>query len=367
MKTVIQEFAVGTWYILQMAHLSSGQLVKYKKLCICSGGTPKLIAENHPHVLGIRDTESVQLFQNRLKDASRIILVGNGGIATELVYELEGIQVIWVLKDKSMTATFVDPGAGQFFLHQVNAPKKKETISKRQQFNLSGFQTLTPLSALLSPRKESKETWPLYVELTNGKIYGCDFLVSATGVIPSFPKVLSKVTELKVSPEDVGIMVDKEMRTSVADVFAAGDVCTPAWQRSPLWFQMRLWTQARQMGHHAANCMVASFKNEQGHTWSDFAFEVFAHMTQFFGFKVVLLGLFNGQGLGTDYEVLLRVTKGEEYVKAILKDGKLKGAILIGDTNLEETFENLLLNQMDLSPFKDDLLNPNIDIEDFFD
>ena len=73
-----------TWYILQTAHLSNGQLVKYKKLCICSGGAPKLIAENHPHVLGIRDTESVQLFQNRLKDASRVILVGNGGIATEL-------------------------------------------------------------------------------------------------------------------------------------------------------------------------------------------------------------------------------------------------------------------------------------------
>lgn len=27
--------------------------------------------------------------------------------------------------------------------------------------------------------------WPVYVELTNGKIYGCDFLVSATGVTPN--------------------------------------------------------------------------------------------------------------------------------------------------------------------------------------
>ena len=43
------------------------------------------------------------------------------------------------------------------------------------------------------------------------------------------------------------------------------------------------------------------------------------------------------------------------------------GAILIGATNLEETFENLILNKMDLTPFKEHLLNPNIDIEDFFD
>lgn len=43
----------------------------------------------------------------------------------------------------------------------------------------------------------------------------------------------------------------------------------------------------------------------------DFCFELFAHVTKFFGYKVVLLGLFNEQGLlATDYEVLLRCTKG---------------------------------------------------------
>ena len=42
----------------------------------------------------------------------------------------------------------------------------------------------------------------------------------------------------------------------------------------------------------------------------DFCFELFAHVTQFFGFKVVLLGRYNAQGLGNDYEILLRCTKG---------------------------------------------------------
>jgi len=27
--------------------------------------------------------------------------------------------------------------------------------------------------------------WPVYVELTNGQVYGCDFVVSATGVTPN--------------------------------------------------------------------------------------------------------------------------------------------------------------------------------------
>jgi NAD(P)H-nitrite reductase large subunit len=61
------------------------------------------------------------------------------------------------------------------------------------------------------------------------------------------------------------------------------------------------------------------------------------------------------------------VTPKKEFVKVIMKDGKMCGAILIGDTDLEETFENLILNQIDLSSYGDDLLNSNLDIEDYFD
>jgi len=45
----------------------------------------KVIVADHPLVLGIRDVESVQKFQEKLKNARRIMVVGNGGIATEIV------------------------------------------------------------------------------------------------------------------------------------------------------------------------------------------------------------------------------------------------------------------------------------------
>lgn len=54
-----------------------------------------------------------------------------------------------------------------------------------------------------------------------------------------------------------------------------------------------------------------------------------------------------------------------EYVKVILKDGRMVGAVLIGETDLEETFENLILNQMDISHL--DILDPRVDLEDYFD
>lgn len=36
---------------------SSGQCIEYTKLCICTGATPSLLAQNHPNVIGIRDLE----------------------------------------------------------------------------------------------------------------------------------------------------------------------------------------------------------------------------------------------------------------------------------------------------------------------
>lgn len=53
--------------------------------------------------------------------------------------------------------------------------------------------------------------------------------------------------------------------------------------------------------------------------------------------------------------------------QVVLSRGRMVGAVLIGETDLEETFENLILNQMDLSRYGEDLLNPDIDIEDYFD
>ena len=67
-------------------------------------------------------------------------------------------------------------------------------------------------------------------------------------------------------------------------------------------------------------------------------------------------------------EILTRLTPGLEYIKIVVVDGKIKGAMLVGEgTEMAETFENLILNQIDVSRYGADLLNPDIDIDDYFD
>ena len=112
----------------------------------------------------------------------------------------------------------------------------------------------TPTSSS-STSFQATSSSPLHVELTNGHVYTCDLVVSATGVIPNTTLLHCHVTENKVClmmrrvrmwcflqvqiAEDGGVVVDDEMRTALPDVYAAGDVCTTQWTHcSKLWLQV---------------------------------------------------------------------------------------------------------------------------------
>ncbi|KMY91130.1 pyridine nucleotide-disulfide oxidoreductase domain-containing protein 1 [Drosophila simulans] len=381
----------------------AGVEIKYRYLCLCTGGTPKLFSGKcvDPLVIGIRDTDSVQLLQRKLATAKDVLILGNGGIASELAYELKDVNVHWVVKDSHISATFVDPGAAEFFhiaMNECNAEDSSPVAAiKRMRYSevLPKEQTNNHGAALgpdwhqtvdLSGAREGgeKRLPKIYYksrinsvqDLADGagalvklehedgsfEQLTCDFIVSATGVWPNTDYTCDSPLQFS---DDGGISVDEMMRTNLVDVFAAGDVCTAIWPAAMHWFQMRLWTQARQMGSMAGRSMAAASEGES--VYQDFCFELFGHVTKLFGYPVVLLGRFNGQDLGRDYEILVRCTRNKEYIKFVLQNGRLRGAMLIGNTDLAETCENLILNGIDLEPYGDDILNPDIDIEDYFD
>ncbi|XP_037070259.1 pyridine nucleotide-disulfide oxidoreductase domain-containing protein 1-like [Pollicipes pollicipes] len=393
--------------------LADGAVVRYDRVCVCTGARPRFPLPEHPAVIGIRDGHSVEELRRRLSSARRVLIVGNGGIASELVFALQDVEVIWVIRDGSISSTFVDPGAAEFLLPQLEKQGAEEPTKapgpRRWRYNaaelgvdgaplagvpgcalgpdwlqrLEGFtagtaaegaehyatpRALRPLPVgLCAPPRSNvplpADSWPVYVELSSGEIVGCDFVVSATGVRPNTEPFTADAA-LRLA-DDGGLLVDEHMRTSEPTVYAAGDVCTPGWELAPHWLQMRLWSQARQMGLYAAKCMSADRLGQP--LLMDFCFEMFAHVTRLLGHKLILLGLYNGQRLGTDYTALIRMTPGVEFVKVVLRGGRVQGALLLGDTELEETFENLILSQMDVSHLGDDLLAPDVDIDDYFD
>jgi len=114
---------------------------------------------------------------------------------------------------------------------------------------------------------------------------------------------------------------------------------------------------------------------------------------------MILLGRYNAQGLGgaieavtrqmvvtgdgsksvnhqseaslvtssSDVELWVRMIPGQQYIKLVVFRGKVVGALLLGDTGLEEVFENLILNRLDVGGLGINLLDPDVDIGDYFD
>ncbi|VDK46514.1 unnamed protein product [Anisakis simplex] len=449
----------------------SGDEISYDKLCIATGGRPKH-RWSHPQIISIRDTETLDRLRDKMKNAKRIVVVGNGGIATEVVYELKNVEIIWAIRHESISATFFDEGAAEFFKPMLSEGRRdhKATTVVMQRNKNGEYDNTEPIScdiyknsanvttaqqsissirnntsttataADISKRRfridvdndkqkvdsetigcalgphwavtsditgslkersvhviynvemesivnaDEAETseqqgawftgdWPLYVRLSDGQILGTDILINATGVEPNSKMWKEQCDEL-ILATDEGIIVNEHMMTSVPDVYACGDVCTAVWKWADHWMQMRLWTQARQMGAYCGRAMVLR------EIQLDFCFELFTHVTHFFGFKVIFLGRFNGDGVPKPWHALMRITKNEEYIKIIVHNGRVQGklysahfkekldilgAVLVGETELEDMVENLILNQIDISDLEDDLLDPAIDIGDYFD
>ena len=241
------------------------------------------------------------------------------------------------------------------------------------------------------------EAFPLSLLLTSGKRLLCDLVVSAVGVVPNTEWALSPAScgpKLALSEEDQGILIDESMRTSLPDVFAAGDCASLKFSpeflsqhdalTSPCLFQQsRLWSHAKLLGCYAARALSGRFDAELAEL-GGFNFLLFAHSTSLFGMKVVLLGRYNLQGFSV-HDVRRLKASGrlrtlvrckpqgrEEFIKLHLLGGRLIGAVLIAPPHsdpmdLEETFENLMLNQTNLEQFGDFLNDVQIDLADYFD
>ncbi|KYQ93242.1 pyridine nucleotide-disulfide oxidoreductase domain-containing protein 1 [Tieghemostelium lacteum] len=412
-------------------------------LSMCTGARPNLIRQSH-YVLGIRDTETIINLKDRLSNSRRIVVVGNGGIALELLHEIKNIDIIWSIKDNHIGNAFFDLETATFLSllkDQENQSSEEENNNNQSSNNKNEiYNKLIKISSVaikgtggnssgssigpnwyskynfqenlkidgqsinveygtelvelyddkvnftkeILDRKEELGDWPVYIKLSNNNIYGCDFIISATGVIPNSELIRESMSDVLVA-SDGSLLVNEQMQLKFSNgienkrIYAAGDVCQLQWtEKSEFWFQMKLWSQARIMGRYCAQEIARqSLRDskkpleELDEICTNFEFELFAHITKFFNLKVIMLGLYNGQSLDMSSNDIKRYHRLDieerQFVRIILKNGRLQGAVLIGDTDLEETFENLILNQIDLSNFGEELLNPDIDIEDYFD
>jgi hypothetical protein len=390
------------------------------------------------NVVTVRDTDSVAGVASQLGALKRrseserdpkIMVVGNGGIALDLVASLRGVDVCWVVRHESIGDAFFDAEVGVFLLEELMGMRERPMDKRHEDSRGESYgelhgesqtRVLAPKAASKRPVLDGASVGPSWatslqreqslqpeqygqlqietrcevvgieksagtaghtVQLSNGAVVSdVDMIISAIGVdpMPNVAWLPSSITRAT----DGGIAVNKDMKTSRDGIYAAGDACTVVRRDEPgdgdetqhtTWFQMRLWSQARSMGIRAAHCMLGV----QDHMASDLSFDLFTHVTTFLGKRVVLLGSFNGQGLeeGDDaasgiifYSRIMGDIHGQRsFVRVALQGGRIKGAICIGDTDLSETLENLIMDGLDVSDYGPDILDPAMDLDDVFD
>ncbi len=171
----------------------------------------------------------------------------------------------------------------------------------------------------------------LSVALTTsqGRQISSDLVVVAIGVKPDL--ALLEGTDVRA---DRGILIDHECRTNVPGIFAAGDA---AQAYDPLTGQFRVvtnWNYAMEQGKLAGTCMAGGSAPAKG--------ALVSNAESFCGVRVSGLGL--AQGVSGSTVVIGRDSAKGIYRKLALKQDRLIGALLVGNTSGEGMMRKTMLD-----------------------
>ncbi|MGB9596041.1 MAG: NAD(P)/FAD-dependent oxidoreductase [Candidatus Poribacteria bacterium] len=185
------------------------------------------------------------------------------------------------------------------------------------------------------------------VLLDKGERIDCDIVVIAIGVRPRVDLV--KDTPIKVNR---GIVVDKNMRTTVPDIYACGD-CAEVYdfildnyRLTPLW-------PTAHVGGRIAGLNMAGIEKE--YVWG-----TGMNSVDFFGFPVISAGFINPPE-GQEMETLIKYLPEKMiYKKFLIKDNHIVGMILVNEVDRAGVILGLMRDKTDISSFKNEIL-----LEDF--
>ncbi|MGD2078971.1 MAG: FAD-dependent oxidoreductase, partial [Chloroflexota bacterium] len=208
------------------------------------------------------------------------------------------------------------------------------------------------------------------VRLKSGRSIKCQAVGVAVGVRPN----LDLVRELPIRL-DKGILVDQFMQSSQPGVFAAGDVA----QAYDRWTGENnldiLWPSAINEGRAAGNSMVDLVRGRQPtyHYQKSSPF----NCALLFGLHLTVIGRV-GNNDTANIEQLAYLSRGSSHVwtspftsnyrsawdkkgfnslRIVLADGRLVGAILMGNQELADPLRRLIEQEVDLSQYEPALLS----------
>jgi len=270
--------------------------VPFSKLVLTTGSSPLRLNVPGADLAGVhtfRDSRDVDLLLTLAAQKKRVVVVGGGLLGLEAAYGLAkaGAPVTLVhLMDRLMERQLDAPAAE--LLKSLVERKGIEILLNANTARIHGER-----------RVEG-------VELVDGRLIPADAVIFAAGIRPNI--ALAKEAGISVNR---GIVVDDHLQTGAGDVFAIGEcaehrgICyglvEPAYE------------QARVLARHLAGREAS------------YAGSIVATNLKVSGVSVFSAGDFMGSD-GSETIVLSDINHGT-YKKLVIADGRLTGAVLIGD------------------------------------
>ncbi|BAV58719.1 FAD-dependent oxidoreductase [Endomicrobiia bacterium] len=184
------------------------------------------------------------------------------------------------------------------------------------------------------------------VVLSNGETLDCDILIIAVGVRPNIN--LAKKAGIKTAK---GIIVDEYMRTSVKDIYAAGDCVESVDMLSNESKILALWTNASSQGE------TAGFNMTGTEIKAPAAFAMNA--ISFFGLQLISAGV-----IGTSKSNEIVTDSAENKLRRLnISNDKLVGFVLINYNQRAGIYTALISDRTKLSTLEYDITSKDIGLD----
>jgi NAD(P)H-nitrite reductase large subunit len=310
-------------------HLENGDSISFDKLLIATGGKPiipPVEGLNKKNVHTFIKMDDAKKLKEAAKPGSKAVIVGGGLIgfkAAEGLHHL-GVDVTIVELADRILSTILDAEGASL-------------VSQSLQNDGIKIITGTTVDKIIG------DEYVKGVLLKNGQELEADNLIIAIGVVPNVDVV--KNTSISINR---GILVDNTMKTSVEDVYAAGDVAEGYDMLVESNRVVPIWPNAYMQGEIAGYNMIGINKSFKG---------IFPMNS--IGYKntnMITAGITNPQQ--EEFEIISKIDHNRKYYKKfVVKENRLVGFILINDIDRAGLFTGFIKNETDITPFKKYLLN----------
>ncbi|NJD04400.1 MAG: NAD(P)/FAD-dependent oxidoreductase [Ruminiclostridium sp.] len=309
--------------------------IKYDKLLVATGASPVLSGvegENKDGVFVLRTMEDALKIRKYSENVATAVVLGGG---------LVGIKAVTALFELGKKVKLIVSSSG--ILSQNLDADEAEIAENYLISNGIDIIKRTSVSKILGSEKVEG------VKTSTGEIIDCQMVIVGKGV--EVNKSLIGETGIEAGQ---GIIVDDHCRTSVPDIYAAGDVVQSADNvRKSAWINA-LWPFAAEEGRVAAENMLGKDSVLRQRTSMN--------SLNLLGLPVITCGLTGMREKITDAEKVTIKGKDKTTMKRfVFKGNKIVGFVLIGDIRDAGVLNTIVRKEIDISGAKDSILSGRFD------